>query len=136
MKRALYVLMGLSIAGASFAVPPEVPPRAFLEYRLRSPAGNPLVITLSTTIPGDVCNQYDIEGEFLPVGERGAWPDFPTFYGDILLIQTQRLCPGSPVVPLNVIKTYRFDPTSDGDDELILLVPSEFRVGVIDLFDK
>ncbi|HXW60475.1 MAG TPA: hypothetical protein VEK06_02955 [Myxococcota bacterium] len=125
----LFFLCSLS----SIAAP--VPPRAFLEYRLRSPAGNPLAVTLSVTLPADVCNDYDIAGEFLPVGEPGAMPDFPTFVGDVALIQTNRLCPGSPPVMVTVKNTFRFDPTPDGYDHLILLIPSEFKVMVTDILE-
>lgn len=133
MKKFLLWFFLFSLGYFSVTLATPIPPRAFLEYRLRSPHGVPLAVTISATIPAEVCNNYDIVGDFLPVGERGLWPEFPTFFGDIALVQTRRICPGPPVM-INVVKTYRFDPTPEGDDHLILLVPSEFRVMVTDIW--
>lgn len=112
-----------------------IPPRAYLEHRLRSPTGRPMAVILSATIPADVCNDYRIDGEFLPIGEPDALPEFPTFYGDVLIVQTARLCPGSPPVMVNIQKTFRFDPSPGEDEHLILLIPAEFQVVAGDILE-
>ena len=113
---------------------PSYKPRAFLEYRLRSLRGNALSVTLTASIPGDICNDYDIGGEFLRVNESSELPEFPTFVGDVIIESTNLPCPVSPPVVVNIHRIFTFEPTAGEDDHLILLVPSEFSVRVRDAF--
>jgi hypothetical protein len=111
------------------------PPRPFVEYQVFTPTDDPIFLTLSVTIPTDVCNDYVIEGEFLPIGADHAQPHFPSFYGDVGIAQTRIPCPPGPVIMRTLIKTFRFEPDGDEDDFIVFVVPGEFQIVVVNDFD-
>src|SRR5437016_3939053 len=100
MKPILFGVLFLvfQVSVASYA---QIPPRSFLEYRVPT-HGRSFAVILTASIPGDACNEFDIEGKFLAVESEGRFPKDPTFIADVILSTTAVPCFGSPPVLTNI----------------------------------